>query len=116
MDEAERCHEIAMIDRGKLLIQGMPRSLEDDFPYGVVEARSIPREVASNAARSSKYLIDQRSVGDRQRIYTEHPEKLMRKMKDEIDKNGAKVSILRSTRPSMEDLFIYYAAKNKVQV
>jgi len=37
MDEAERCHELAILDRGRLVSQGAPRALMDGLNAWVVE-------------------------------------------------------------------------------
>jgi len=37
MDEAERCHELAILDRGRLVAAGAPRQLLADLPDRVVE-------------------------------------------------------------------------------
>jgi ABC-2 type transport system ATP-binding protein len=40
MDEAERCHELAILDRGRLVAAGAPRQLLADLPDRVVEIES----------------------------------------------------------------------------
>jgi ABC-2 type transport system ATP-binding protein len=40
MDEAERCHELAILDRGRLVAAGAPRRLLAELPDAVVEVES----------------------------------------------------------------------------
>jgi ABC-2 type transport system ATP-binding protein len=52
MDEAERCHELAILDRGRLVAAGPPRRLLAELPARVVEIESeTPREVRARLAR-----------------------------------------------------------------
>ena len=38
MDEAERCHALAILDRGVLVADGSPQQLIDELPATVVDA------------------------------------------------------------------------------
>ena len=40
MDEAERCHRLAILDRGRLVAEGMPKDLMADIPAIVVEVEA----------------------------------------------------------------------------
>jgi ABC-2 type transport system ATP-binding protein len=40
MDEAERCHRLAILDRGALAAEGAPRTLMDELPAAVVEVET----------------------------------------------------------------------------
>jgi ABC-2 type transport system ATP-binding protein len=45
MDEAERCHRLAILDRGRLVADGSPRGLTGGVPFRVIEVASpSPRE------------------------------------------------------------------------
>jgi ABC-2 type transport system permease protein len=50
MDEAERCHELAILDRGRLAAAGPPRALMDGLRHGVVE-------VETDAVRSARVAL-----------------------------------------------------------
>jgi ABC-2 type transport system ATP-binding protein len=52
MDEAERCHELAILDRGRLVAAGAPRRLLAELPDRVVELESDdPRAVRAALER-----------------------------------------------------------------
>ena len=40
MDEAERCHRLAILDRGRIVAEGTPRKLMSDLPMHVVEVEA----------------------------------------------------------------------------
>ncbi|MEX2354230.1 MAG: ABC transporter ATP-binding protein [Gammaproteobacteria bacterium] len=50
MDEAERCHQLAILDHGKLVAQGTPQRLIDDIDAAVI------RVDTKTPARAHKYL------------------------------------------------------------
>jgi ABC-2 type transport system ATP-binding protein len=49
MDEAERCHGLAILDQGRIVAQGTPQALMRDLPYDVLEIEA-PDLVAVRAA------------------------------------------------------------------
>jgi ABC-2 type transport system ATP-binding protein len=51
MDEAERCHELAILDRGRLVAAGPPRRLLADLPDRVVE-------IESDEPRAARALLE----------------------------------------------------------
>jgi ABC-2 type transport system ATP-binding protein len=54
MDEAERCHELAILDRGRLVAAGAPRRLLADLPDRVVEIESdAPRAARARLEREA---------------------------------------------------------------
>jgi len=52
MDEAERCHELAILDRGRLVASGPPRRLLAEIPDRVVE-------IESEEPRAARALLEQ---------------------------------------------------------
>ncbi|MEP7313567.1 MAG: ABC transporter ATP-binding protein, partial [Pseudomonadota bacterium] len=46
MDEAERCHRLAILDRGKLVAEGTPRTLMADLPMHVVAIEAADVEAS----------------------------------------------------------------------
>jgi ABC-2 type transport system ATP-binding protein len=59
MDEAERCHQLAILDLGRVVAQGSPRQLMADLPLHVVE---IETEQIAEARAALRTLAGLRSV------------------------------------------------------
>jgi len=58
MDEAERCHRLAILDEGALVAEGAPDQMIDDLPAIVIE-------IATTAARETRdYLLQHEQVID----------------------------------------------------
>jgi ABC-2 type transport system ATP-binding protein len=53
MDEAERCHRLAIMSLGRIVAEGTPRGLVDALPFDVVEVESDPRERAQTILSAS---------------------------------------------------------------
>lgn len=72
MDEAERCHRLAILDRGVLVADGAPLQLMADMDCAVVLVESsVPREVQrALAAQETVRSITQ--LGMRQRVLVPH--------------------------------------------
>src|SRR5215208_4379746 len=59
MDEAERCHRLAILSRGRLVAEGEPERLMDQLPLHVVEVQAADTEAARQVLRR---LPDVRSL------------------------------------------------------
>jgi len=98
MEEAERlCDEIAIVDHGRILIQGRPSDLiREQFPTAILRlpSNAWPKEtpLPANAERrdtSIEFYVD------------EVPAAL-----EALERHGASLIDLRVDRPSLEDLFL----------
>lgn len=68
MDEAERCHELAILDRGRLAAQGKPRGMMDDIPARVVQVTTSRPRHAARRLKQAKSVIGVTQVGDLLRV------------------------------------------------
>lgn len=111
MDEAERCHRLAILNRGQLVREGSPQQLMDDLKANVVEIsaasfRDIRQQVlASHGVRSAtqqgarlRVLIDS-NVDDPIHY-------LQQRITEDVSFNLAP--------PSLEDVFVQATALDKV--
>ncbi len=106
MDEAERCHGLAILASGKVVAQGEPQQLMSDIPASVVEV-----EAADTAAARQALLVDPgvRSVaqlGMRLHVLldptlAEPRERVLRRLAD-----AAVAAQAVSVRASLEDVFV----------
>lgn len=110
MDEAERCETVGILHQGRLLKTGTPVSLSADLPFRIVEAKASPRKKMREIVGDTENVLAWRPVGDRLRISTASPERLIRALKTAFRKERLDVKLLRVTRPSMEDVFVYLLA------
>ena len=109
MDEAERCHQVGMLQNGSILSTGKPSELEAQYPYQMVEVKARPRDVMRDVVAQSRDMISWRPVGDRVRIAVMEGEKYAKRLEKDLRKARAEILLLRNARIGMEDVFIHLA-------
>ena len=65
MDEAERCHQLAILADGKLVAQGVPRQLMADIPARVVEVEAEDTVTARRALLEDPAVLSVAQLGTR---------------------------------------------------
>jgi ABC-2 type transport system ATP-binding protein len=65
MDEAERCHGLAIISRGKLVAEGTPRALMESIDATVLEIECQDPQKASQLLREQSYVKSVTQLGTR---------------------------------------------------
>lgn len=71
MDEAERCHELAILADGKLVAQGVPRQLMTDIPARVVEVEAADTVAARRALLEDPAVLSVAQLGTRLHVLLE---------------------------------------------
>ncbi|MBT4963299.1 MAG: ABC transporter ATP-binding protein [Francisellaceae bacterium] len=105
MDEAERCHELAILDAGILMAQGTPRELMDNMGVNIIEAdgdnlRELKRSLLT--VDGIKSIAQQ---GVRLRILVD------KSIDDPISYVGEQETSMKNivkVRPSLEDVFVNF--------
>ena len=115
MDEAERCHAVAILHQGAIIADGPPVVLRSSLPFDIVEVKAKPRKAARSLISQMEGIHDWRPVGDRFRLSVEKNEigQVIEKLSKELESSNLDVRILRQAAPSMEDVFIYQAQNTR---
>jgi ABC-2 type transport system ATP-binding protein len=111
MDEAERCHTVGILDKGRFLVTGKPAELEAQMPFQVLEVKAKPRSAMRSAARKTKGILQWRPVGDRLRLFVQDSQKVLTALEANLKRERAEIEMIRQTRKSMEDVFIHLAER-----
>ncbi|HEY9855589.1 MAG TPA: ABC transporter ATP-binding protein, partial [Stenomitos sp.] len=107
MDEAERCHRLAMIDRGRILAEGTPEALRSAVP-GHFYDLEVPDLVAGlRAVLELPTVRDAWIAGASLRVAAREP--LSPERLAEVG------SAARVVPPTLEDAFVALARKEAVQ-
>jgi ABC-2 type transport system ATP-binding protein len=106
MDEAERCHRLAILDRGVLRRSGAPRELMASLPAAVVEVDSPEPRRAQRALVATPGVRSVAQLGNRLHVLVdkslEDPELLVRRALAAASLAGE----VQRTQPSLEDVFV----------
>jgi ABC-2 type transport system ATP-binding protein len=106
LDEAERCHRVALLDRGRLLFSDAPERLKRNLPGGVVsivsaEPRRVEQALASVAGVRTCVL-----VGDGAHLVVDEAARRLPELRAALDAAGAPFDTIQQVEPSIEDLFV----------
>jgi ABC-2 type transport system ATP-binding protein len=106
MDEAERCHGLAILDRGRLAAEGSPRQLMDTIDAVVIEIEAADVRRARHALDGQAFVKSVAQLGSRLHALlaaqVEEPEARVRQIMA-AQQIEAKVERVRA---SLEDVFV----------
>jgi ABC-2 type transport system ATP-binding protein len=107
MDEAERCHALAILDCGELVAQGSPEELSKSIDAKVAVVDSPQPRRVSKALDSEAFVISSAQVGNTLRVLLKkdlnEPENAIRTV---IRQAGLKVDDCKISDPNLEDVFV----------
>jgi ABC-2 type transport system ATP-binding protein len=106
MDEAERCHQLAILDHGRIVANGEPDTLMQQINCDIVEVESsAPRQVAQ-ALSNVTSIISVTQLGARQRVLVNKQQgQAVDYVQQRLDTVGI-ASQCHATHPSLEDVFV----------
>ena len=105
MDEAERCHRLAILDRGRKVADGTPEDLTRDIGRTVVAVRAANPEAARKALERLEFVHSITQLGRSLRVLVpadlNDPELALRDALGKIE-----VESIRAVEPNLEDVFV----------
>ncbi len=106
LDEAERCHRVGLLYRGRMLFCDVPGELKKRFPGAVVVVRApeldAVRDVLTGAGVARNILL----VGDRVHVFVDDPQTGLPAIRTYLEKKGLPYSSVEQVQPSVEDVFV----------
>jgi ABC-2 type transport system ATP-binding protein len=115
MDEAERCHRLAILDRGRMVADGSPNELMDAMTTTVVEVESLAPQKIHDALQNQTNIASVTQLGQHIRVLVEksepNPLEFVKRKLDGAD-NAARIALVRH---SLEDVFVSSTRKNFVR-
>jgi len=106
MDEAERCHRLAILDHGVIRAEGTPQRLMADMPAAVVEAQASDYRQIRAALRALPEVLSVAQIGASLRVLLyrdiHDPEGQVR---DALQRAGVAAEV-RIATPNLEDVFV----------
>ncbi|MDJ0916442.1 MAG: ABC transporter ATP-binding protein [Woeseiaceae bacterium] len=112
MDEAERCHRLAILDRGQKAADGTPKDLLSGIRMHVIEIESPDTAAAQAAIQPVQDVKSLTQLGARLRVLlpdtVAEPLDTLRKV---LDSKGIEASV-HAVAPSLEDVFVTVTMKD----
>ena len=106
LDEAERCHRVALLHEGRMLFCDTPAQLKANLPGAILSVVTLqPREISellANCDGISNIMV----VGDGLHLVVDDAEKLIPAITEIVNTAGLPFEAVEQVTPTVEDLFI----------
>jgi ABC-2 type transport system ATP-binding protein len=110
LDEAERCHRIALVHLGEILQIGTPDEFRESLHAKRIELRAPDLRKAlraiHNVAGREGDIFDVQRFGDRLDLLSHSPEAAQRKMEEVMHAEGIAIESVRMDEPTLENTFV----------
>jgi ABC-2 type transport system ATP-binding protein len=107
MDEAEYCHRIALMYRGKVIALGTPQELKDSLSsHHILDLEAVDVLGAMTAIEGTPGVRDSAVFGAGLHVDAENAEAVIAAIRERLGSQGIAISRLEEIRPSMEDVFV----------
>jgi ABC-2 type transport system ATP-binding protein len=107
MDEAERCHALAILDHGTLVAEGSPAELEDRIDASIVIVESKQPRRVGKLLEQEDFIHSSAQIGNELRVMVAidqpSPDKAVSAV---IQRAGLHLAGCKITRPGLEDVFV----------
>jgi ABC-2 type transport system ATP-binding protein len=105
MDEAERCHRLAILDRGRLVADGTPHELEDALPGQVLLIDCANPRAAQNVLANLPGISAMAQIGASLRVLGSDAADLRARIATSLHAADIDAHV-ETTRPNLEDVFV----------
>ena len=106
MDEAERCHQLTILDQGRVAAAGAPEVLTRELPVTVVEVSSDAPRDAFRAVQTLDWIDSVSELGNRLHVLVRQDvTEVVEKLRTVLAQAGVRGQVEQVT-PSLEDVFV----------
>ena len=105
MDEAERCHRLAILDHGRLVADGSPHELCAKLPGEVFLIECERAREAQAALTGEPGIVAMAQIGAQLRVLTEQRDDIRDRLAARLHKAGIDAKLQQVT-PNLEDVFV----------
>ncbi len=106
MDEAERCHALAILDQGVLVADGSPKQLMAELPASVVEVSSDTTRIVREVLLELTEVIDVAQLGSRLHALVQPEVQNPTTFLGEALERKSLLASLNLVAPNLEDVFV----------
>lgn len=106
MDEAECCHRLAFIDKGKLVDQGTLQGLKEAMSGQILEIDSSQPDVAMRDLQELRLFEEVALYGNLIHVTVQDAERHRPLIEERLHQKGVQIRSMEVVPPSLEDVFI----------
>jgi drug efflux transport system ATP-binding protein len=106
LDEAERCHRVALIERGKIYDIDSPAHFRSKTGLTRLEVKVEPLAKAEDVLSKSPEAEDVQRFGDRLDVMAPKPDAAEAELRQRAEANGLRVTEIRRSQPTLENAFV----------
>jgi len=106
LDEAERCHRVALLHEGRLLFCDTPAALKTRMPGAVLAVRSSEPRFAFDVLREAEGITSGVLVGDGVHLVVDDAARRIPEFRARLEAAGTPFEEITQVAPSIEDLFV----------
>ena len=105
MDEAERCHRLAIMDHGKLVADGAPVDLMQALPGSTLQVETTEPRKLQQWLHGQDDVLGVAQIGAHLRVLTRHRDEAADKLQTRLKHEGFAATV-SDTAPNLEDVFV----------
>jgi ABC-2 type transport system ATP-binding protein len=106
LDEAERCHRVALMERGKIYDIDTPAHFRSKMGLTRLEVKVEPLAPAEDVLAKSPQAQDVQRFGDRLDVMAAQPDFAEADLRQRAETAGLKVIEVRRSQPTLENAFV----------
>lgn len=106
MDEAERCDQVALLDKGRIVAMDTPQALQDSMHGQLLSVRSTEARRAVDVLRTVPVVRRATLFGDTVHVVVTGDDAARNAVAAALDAAGIRDSDVQDTEASLEDVFI----------
>jgi ABC-2 type transport system ATP-binding protein len=106
LDEAERCHRVALMERGKIYDIDTPSRFRSKMGVTRLEVKVEPLAKAEDVLAKSPEVEDVQRFGDRLDVMAANPDAAEADLRERAETQGLKVTEVRRSQPTLENAFV----------
>jgi ABC-2 type transport system ATP-binding protein len=107
MDEAEYCHRLALMYRGKVIALGTPEELKRDLDgHGLLRLDTGATLDTMHSLESVPGVVESAVFGGGLHVVVNEPEATMERIRKKLESEKIEIRRLEPIRPSLEDVFV----------
>jgi ABC-2 type transport system ATP-binding protein len=106
LDEAERCHRVALIERGKIYDIDTPSHFSSKMGVTRLEVKVQPLAGAEDVLAKSPEAQDVQRFGDRLDVMAANPDAAEADLRQRAEQAGRQITEIRRSQPTLENAFV----------